>query len=140
MSARPPLPFAAVWMRSGVLMADVQQMAARVADLLESRLRVRGPSLAVLVRKAGRRLPRKVRRAARELASFEGLARHPKGIMMVNQTRAEAAYEICMSHLRPLGSKERLISAALNFAGTVALMLLVLGGVFLAIWTLRGPL
>ncbi|WP_199737685.1 hypothetical protein [Falsigemmobacter faecalis] len=120
-------------------MADVQQMAAKVADLLESRLRVRGPTLAVLVRKAGRRLPRKVRRAAQELASFEGLARHPKGAMMVSQGRAEAAYEICMNHLRPLGSKERFVSAALNFAGTIALMLLVLGGVFLAIWAFRGP-
>ena len=43
---------------------NVQQMAARVAELFEARLNVGGRTLAEKLRRGGRRLPRKVRREA----------------------------------------------------------------------------
>lgn len=117
-------------------MTDLGRMTGRVAELLEQRLRLRGPTLGVLVRKAGRRLPRKVRRAAQELAAVEALAQHPKGRMMVDMTRATAAYDICIAHLKPLGSGARWKGLALDLAATLGMLLLVLGvaGVTIVVW------
>lgn len=117
-------------------MTDLGRMTGRVAELLEQRLRLRGPTLGVLVRKAGRRLPRKVRRAAQELAEVEALAQHPKGRMMVDMIRATAAYDICMAHLKPLGSGARWKALALDLVTSLALLVLILGvaGVCILVW------
>ncbi|MFA5537714.1 MAG: hypothetical protein WDA23_00780, partial [Gemmobacter sp.] len=56
----------------------VQQMADRVAALMEERLRIRGRGLAEKVKRGGRALPRKVRREAEYLAEVADLAQHPK--------------------------------------------------------------
>ena len=46
----------------------IQQMADRVAELLQERLSAHGVDLRARLKKAGRRLPRKVRSAGEKLA------------------------------------------------------------------------
>lgn len=118
-------------------MADVQRMAAQVADLMSDRLRLRAGPLAVVLRRAGRRLPRKVRRAGLELVRAEALSAHPRCARMVDGPRVSEAHATCVSYLKPLGSKERFRAAALSFAGTVALMVLVLGAGLVAVLAWR---
>ena len=55
----------------------VQQMADRVAGLMEDRLRVRGGGLAEKLKRGGRALPHKVRHEAEYLAKAAALAQIP---------------------------------------------------------------
>jgi hypothetical protein len=118
----------------------VQQMADRVAGLMEERLRVRGKTLADKLRRGGRLLPRKVRREAEYLAEVAHLAQHPKVQTMLDDARIAAAYDICIRHLREVGAKERMIAMVLGITGSVAFGLLVLAGLFIAVLVWRGYL
>ncbi|MFD1809536.1 hypothetical protein ACFSHQ_19910 [Gemmobacter lanyuensis] len=55
----------------------IQQMADRVAALLEDRLRIRGATLTDKARRARRQLPRRVRQAVDRLAAASEMARNP---------------------------------------------------------------
>ncbi|MCB2117173.1 MAG: hypothetical protein KDE00_12960 [Rhodobacteraceae bacterium] len=85
----------------------VQQMAGRVAELMESRLKVRGASLTEKLARGGRRLPRKVRREAEVLAAAAETARVPRLQMQLDHPRIARAYDICVRHLKPLGAETR---------------------------------
>jgi hypothetical protein len=118
----------------------VQQMADRVAGLMEDRLRIRGKTLQDKVRRGGRLLPRKVRREAEYLAEVAVLAQHPKVQTMLDDARIAEAYDVCLRHLRDIGAKERFWAMILSIAGSLALALLVLGGMFIAVLVWRGYL
>jgi hypothetical protein len=77
----------------------IQQMADRVAGLLEQRLGVRGNGLAEKLKKGGRRLPRKVRGAADYLAEAAHMSQNPKLLLQVDENRVAEAYDICLKHL-----------------------------------------
>ena len=58
----------------------IQQMADRVAEMMQQKLRLRGRGLAEKTRRAGRLLPKKVRAAAVALAEAAALAQNPRQI------------------------------------------------------------
>ena len=62
----------------------IQQMADRVAGLMEERLRIRGVGLAEKLRKGGRLLPRRVRVAAEFLAQAAAMAQNAKLLMQID--------------------------------------------------------
>lgn len=115
-------------------------MAAEVATLLEQRLKLGGRGLTAKLRRGGRLLPRKVRRAAHHLARLEEMAAHPKGARLLDHEAAALSHQICLSYLRPLGGRERLLDRALHLAASLALILLVVGGGVIAVLSLRGYL
>jgi len=118
--------------------ANVQQMAARVADLLEARLNLGGATLADKLRRGGRRLPRKVRREATYLADAARIANVPRLMFQIDPHRVRLAYDACLRHLKPLGAAERRkalamqmltgIGAGLFLTGTLVLLLLAWRG------------
>ncbi|WP_151718591.1 hypothetical protein [Gemmobacter serpentinus] len=85
----------------------IQQMADRVAGLMEDRLRARGDGLTAKLRSAGRRLPRRVRKAAEELAEAAHLSQNPKLLLQIDEGRVAEAYDICVRHLAPMGAGAR---------------------------------
>lgn len=116
----------------------IQQMADRVAGLMEQRLGIRGNGLAEKLRRGGRGLPRGVRAAATELADLAERAQNPKLLVQIDQSRVAACYDICLRHL----SAQRAGSAALRTVArifaTVVVGLLVVGGVVLMVQRLQG--
>jgi RIO-like serine/threonine protein kinase len=114
--------------------ANIQQMAAHVADLIEARLKVGGATLAEKLRRAGRRLPRNVRRNAAYLAETAQIAAVPKLMVQIDQARAAQAYDACLRHLKPLGAGARrkaivmqvLTGVGAGIFGTAVLLLAVL--------------
>lgn len=118
----------------------VQQMADRVADLLEDRLRLRGKTLQDKLRRGGRLLPRKVRREAEYLAEVAVLAQHPKVQTMLDDARIAEAYDVCVKHLRGIGAAQRLQAIILGVVGSLAFALLVLGAALIAVLVWRGYL
>ena len=122
-------------MVSGV---DVQQMAGRVAELMEARLRIRGSSLSDKLRRGSRFLPRKVRKAAAYLAKSAEQARIPRMHMRLDNAEIARAYDTCIAYLKPLGAEARRkallfdmlkgLGSGIFGAGVLVLVLLVWRG------------
>jgi hypothetical protein len=116
----------------------IQQMADRVAGLMEERLRVRGTGLAEKLRKGGKLLPRKVRASADILAQFAEMAQNPKLLLQVDHAAVAAAYDVCIKHLNGIGVKERRLGALLDFGASAAFSLLAVGILVVAVLYWRG--
>ena len=116
----------------------IQQMAERVAGLMEERLGIRGNGLSEKLRRGRGALPRQVRAAARELADFAEKSRNPKLLVQIDQGRVATCYDICLRHL----SSQRPGSAALRtlarITATVVLGLMLVGAVVLLVQRLQG--
>lgn len=107
--------------------AAIQQMADRVAELLESRIGVRGDGLEAKLKRAKRSLPRKVVIACEQLVAFSALSHNPKMLAQIDQTKVAEAYEEASRHLLSLPPKSGGFSGlVLGAAATAALGLLVL--------------
>lgn len=110
----------------------IQQMADRVAQLMEERLGVRGRGLPGKVTRGGNRLPRRVRDAANELAKAAVKSRNPKLLKEIEIKGVTEAYDICVRHLAAIDPAERrrkFIGGVLSSAGFGLLVsgLLVIG-------------
>lgn len=99
---------------------SVQQMADRVADLMETRLQVKGASLSEKVKRGGHHLPRRVREAASILARNDETSRIPKLFRQVDLEGAALAYDVCVRHLNPLGASTRRANYAWSVLRTLA--------------------
>lgn len=118
----------------------IQQMADRVAGMMEERLRIRGADLQAKLRKGGRRLPRKVRHAAESLAQAAERAQNPKLLVQIDMARVAADYDVCVTHLGKAARAGGVGALMLNVAATVALGLLLVAGVWLFIQYSKGGL
>lgn len=105
--------------------ATVLQMVDRVSALLDERLGLRGRSLSDQLRKAGRRLPGKVRAAVSLLSEAQEMVQNPKLQVRVDEARVAEAYDICLRHLGTIKPGKRMQSAVLNVAASAAFAVLV---------------
>ncbi len=120
--------------------AAIQQMADRVARLLEERLGLGGRDLPTRLKRAGRRLPRKVRESGQLLATAAEWAQHPKLLGRIDMGEVSKAYDICLRHLMAVDRARRrrdLVAGMIASVGFgVLTLLLVLFGIL--VW--RGDL
>lgn len=116
----------------------VQQMADRVAALMEQRLNVGGKGLREKLKRGGRRLPRKIRREAEYLAEVAELALHPKVQLMLDDARIAAAYDACVKYLNPIGATQRMKGALIGVGGSIAFALLAVSAGLIGVMVWRG--
>ena len=116
----------------------IQQMADRVAALMEERLHLRGKGLEAKVRKGGRLLPRKVRAAAELLAEASKMAQNPRLLMQIDDGAVAEAYDICVRHLGGVAAGSRRMDALVGIAGSIAFSVLVVAVLVLAVLYWRG--
>jgi hypothetical protein len=116
----------------------MHQMVEEVRVGLADKLRVRGRSLAVQVRKAGRRLPRAVRRDAVYLVQTVGLADNPKLARMIDMARAQAAHRNILQFLQTVDVAAERRGIALQIIASTALAILVTGILLLIVLVQRG--
>lgn len=121
---------------------DVRAMADEVAALMAQRLggarRGTQPDLATMLRRRGRALPRRQRRAAQVLAHAQTQAATPKLARQMDSTAAARAHAELVRYLRPLGAAARWQERALNVAAAVMLGLLLVGAIAVWIMVRRG--
>jgi hypothetical protein len=103
----------------------IQQMADRVAQLMEDRLGIGGRDLSGRLRKAGRMLPKRVRDSAQLLANSAEKAKNPKLLGQIDMGAVSDAYDACLKHLTAIDPAER---KRTTFSGMVGF---VGGGIFL---------
>lgn len=118
----------------------IQQMADRVAGLMEDRLRARGDGLAAKLRSGGRKLPRRVRKAAEELAEAAHMSQNPKLLLQINEENVANAYDICVRYLSPLGSVARRKRGLGAIAAQVVFGLIVVAALAIVVMKSRGLL
>lgn len=116
----------------------VQQMADRVAGLLEERLRIRGATLEDKLRAAGRRLPRKVRDAGAALAEAVTMIQNPKTMHQVDDETVAFAYDICVRHLNAVNAGVRRRGLLLDLMARIAFALLAAFVLFIGVLYWRG--
>lgn len=116
----------------------IQQMADRVAGLMEERLRAPGIGLTAKLLKRGRLLPRRVREAAEMLAQASVMAQNPKLLRQINEEKVAEAYDVCVRHLGGVKAGEQQRGAALGIAASVAFSLLAVSLLLLAVLRWRG--
>lgn len=110
----------------------IQQMADRVAALMEERLGARGDGLTDKLRRAGRRLPRKVRAAADFLAEAAHMSQNPRMLLQVDHDKVAEAYDLCVRHLNRMPNTRRrtmLAGMASSIAFSILVVLVLLGAV-----------
>ncbi len=114
---------------------DIQTRIAETIRLLRKKLGVKDKTLIASVRRAKRRLPRKVYKQALVLAEAEQMAEHPKLRMVLDMPRLEKASDEVQGHLNAINLAERRWGWFLSFLGSLALGLIVLAA--LAVFVLR---
>lgn len=120
--------------------ASVQQMADRVAGLMELRLRVRGKGLRAKLRRGGRMLPRRIRREAQLLADAAERAAVPKLMLQLDHDRIARAHDHCVNYLNPLGKGARVRSYLLDLGAALGLVLFATTALVVSVMVWRGLL
>lgn len=106
----------------------IQQMADRVAQLLEERLALRGRDLPAKLRRGGRLLPKRVREGAELLATSAEQAQNPKLLGQIDMGAVTDAYDACVRHLTtidPAGRRRETIAGMVGFVGYGILFLII---------------
>jgi hypothetical protein len=118
---------------------SVTERADHIADLIEKRLGVRGRGLESKLRRAGRELPRHVRRDIHKILEAQRLAANPKLMRQVDLSGIEAACRDCERWLETVDPSRRRKDAILGFLGVNAFNLLAISAAFLTylVWTGR---
>jgi hypothetical protein len=113
----------------------IQQMADRVAQLLEERLGLGGRDLSVKLKRAGRSLPKKVRDGGKLLAAAAQKAQNPKLLGQIDMGEVTDAYDICVKHLvaiDPVGRRRDGLASMIGSVGFGILALVIAGLAFMA--------
>ena len=117
---------------------DLNVMADALQTKLEEKYRLRARDLPQAVAKAGRRLPRRHRRAARELISARALGGHPKLMRRVNLAALQRAHSEIMRYLDTIDPADVRRGAILSMLGDIVLKLLIVFAVFITWLWWRG--
>lgn len=116
----------------------LNQKIAEISALMQSQLRIRGKSLHVQMRRAGRLLPRGVRRDIGFLLEAAALGQNPKLARMINPEKVAQAHRNAVSFLQGVDPVEQRKTAILRFLAAVAFPLIVLFALVLYVLVQRG--
>ncbi|WP_109313359.1 hypothetical protein [Ruegeria sp. AU67] len=114
---------------------DIQSQISQTVQLLREKLGVKDQTLTASVRKAKRRLPRRIYKQAMMLAGAEQMASHPKLRLVLDTPKLAKASEEVQTHLSGINLADRRWGWFLNFLGALALGFLALAA--LAVFVLR---
>ena len=117
---------------------DIHTQVAEISTLLEQKLRVRGRTLDAQIRKAGRLLPRHVRRDATYITQSIALTDNPKLARMVDTKKFARAHANVVRHLEGVNLSEKRTTAAINLIASIAFALLATGVLVLFVLVQRG--
>ena len=118
--------------------SDLEQLSGKVSEMIGERLRVRGKSLQTRVKKAGRLLPKSVRRAAGELVQAQEMAENPLLAKVVDPDAISRAYQTCvrfLTEIDPVAAKSR---ARYNMASLVSLQVIIVAVLAIVVMQWRG--
>lgn len=115
-----------------------EEQAAHISTLLKDQLGVRGRDFETRLRRAGRLLPRHVRRDAETLIEAARLQANPKLARMVDDVAVRRAFENSEAFLQSVDVSKRRIDRIVGTLATIAFHVLAVGSIFLAVAAWRN--
>lgn len=103
----------------------LQNQVDEMRGLLDSQLRARGVSLEAQVRKAGRRLPRRIRNDAQSVIAAMSLAQNPKLARMVDEKSVSKSALSVIDHLKTIDPMDRFKGRLLGVLGAISAILIL---------------
>lgn len=119
---------------------DITQMADRIAALLQQRLKIPGRTLTEKLARGRRKLPRRVHKAASDLAIWAEMAQNPKLYAQLDRLAVANAYDICARHLGEVGKWDRRRALAEGWLLSALTSLIVAAAGIILILRWRGYL
>jgi len=117
---------------------DITELANDLEARLGEKLGLKRGPLEKRVRKAGRRLPRRVHRDAGVIGKAMQLADHPKLRRRVDRKQVDNAHQRIVEHLGKIDPKERRIHFALGVLSGLAFNILLLIALVIVFLKWRG--
>ena len=117
---------------------SIQQMAERISVLLTERLHIKGRDLGDKLYRGGRRLPRKVRQAAKEVAVAMEQSYNPKLLLQIDEEKVAENYDICIKHLNAVNKGHKLRGMLLELSTSILFSLLAVLALVAGVMVWRG--
>ena len=122
-------------------MIDTEEFQGRIAGLqqaLTDRMHLRGATLERQLRRAGRRLPRRQRRAAAIILGAQDWMAHAKLARVLDTSQVNRAFADLHAYLDTLNPQEARKTALLRLTGGIVLNLMMLAGLIYALIRWQG--
>ena len=116
----------------------IQQMADRVAALMEERLGLRGRSLADKLRRSGRVLPSAIRSEIGVIEEAARQAQNPKLRLRIDEARVARAFDLSIRHLSHIDASARRRNTWIGVANSIAISLFAVLVLTLGVLHWRG--
>lgn len=113
---------------------DITGMIETVQGLLHAKFGVRTGPLPRMLKRTGRRLPRRMHARAQALLKAEQLAGNPRLARQMDMTSLRQGFEALTAHLEAIDPVARRKDRLLKLAALLAFQVLLIGGVF--VWWL----
>ncbi|MEL7100347.1 MAG: hypothetical protein AAGM84_16100 [Pseudomonadota bacterium] len=110
---------------------SIEARSERLRKALDAALGVRAKTLAAARRKAGRRLPRRVRASLAQIIEAEARAANPKLQVTLDHTALDRAEEDALSWLASVDRADARRGAWLSLAGSIIFNLLIVTALFI---------
>lgn len=118
----------------------LQNQVDEIRALLAAKLRARGQTLDAQLRKAGRQLPRRLRREAKVVVDAMTVAENPKLARMNDDLATRKAAQNLINFLKTIDPADRLKGRILGILGTISAVLIVTFIVVVYVLVKRGLL
>lgn len=110
----------------------------KIAALMEERLGIRGDGFEAKFARAGRRLPRRLRREGALLVEARRLAAHPKLARRVDARRLRKAVRVFERYLGRVDGRQRRVTRLINWLAGNAFNILLVAALTVAVLAWRG--
>lgn len=117
-----------------------QDRANEVAVLMKKQMAIGGSGLSLKLRRAGRLLPRHVRKDARVLADAAAFSENPKLHRFVDSSQLEKSHANCVRYLKQFDKSKRRTDTLMSVLSGAAVGILIPAGLFVTVLVWRGYL
>lgn len=112
--------------------ADLIAAAEQIQTLLLGRMHIKSPTLEGQIHKAGRRLPRGIKKDARRVALAHQQALHPKLSRQIDYPAVENAADRVIEHLEAINPNDAIKDRILWGLGKISAVLII--AFIIAVW------
>lgn len=114
------------------------EIETELCKLMQAKLGVKAEALQPALRKAGRRLPKRLQRRGALISDALARADHPQLAIQANQKAIEASHGALKAYLGRIDPAEAKLRARLRLAGDIAFKLLFVAALFIVVLKIRG--
>lgn len=117
---------------------DLDSRTTRLAALMEERLRIRGRGFEAKLARAGRRLPRRLKRDGQRLVEAKAMAADPRLACRIDQRKLHRSARAIERYLGTIHVGEERTTRRIHWLAGNVLNILIVFGLALGVMAMRG--